>query len=504
MSVTRRSLLHQAAALSAAALTRQSLALPAVPPSTTAARLTLHPNRIVATVPPSFVGLGYEISSVTRPGVFEPRGQYVNLVRTLGPRGVIRIGGNTADFASFSPNGTSVSSPKGTVVTQADLHRLRQFLDATGWQLIWSVNLGSGASQPQIDRAVEEAVAISTTMGEHLLALEIGNEPDLFFVEHRPKPYTYQQFRSEFAPFRDAILQRLPDLPLAGPDAAVANDWVRRFATDEPRNLKLLTQHYYREGQNPTSTMDKLLRADPRLPAALAELRSVSTATGLPYRICEVNSFSGGGRPGVSDTFASALWVLDYMLLLAQNGCSGVNMETGVNQLDFVSSYSPIVDHPDATAEERPEYYGMLAFAEATGTAAVAGEDPTAAKTTANSFGMSSAQLIAADFTAGAVNATAYAIKRSPARITVVLINKDPLADLTVRVQSSAAAPTRAGVTRLSAPSLDATSGVKLGGRTLDTQGNWRPEAAQPLQLNAGITEVSLPAATAALIHLDV
>ena len=53
---------------------------------------------------------------------------------------------------------------------------------------------------------------------------------------------------------------------------------------------------------------------------------------------------TGGGRPGVSDTMAGALWVLDYMFTLAQYGCAGVNTETGVNQLDFISSYSPIGD----------------------------------------------------------------------------------------------------------------------------------------------------------------
>jgi len=31
----------------------------------------------------------------------------------------------------------------------------------------------------------------------------------------------------------------------------------------------------------------------------------------LEYRINEVNSFSGGGKEGISDTFGSALWCLD-------------------------------------------------------------------------------------------------------------------------------------------------------------------------------------------------
>ena len=506
MPLTRRTLLQQTATLAGAtlslgAIARHALAL-AQPTAAAPARLTLHPGQVLATIPSNFVGLGYEISSVTRPGVFGPTGPYVDLVRALAPHGVIRIGGNTADFATFSPDGASVSSPKGTVVTQPDLLRLRAFLDATGWQLLWSVNLGAGITQANIDAAVDEAVAISRTFGPRLLALEIGNEPDLFFIEHRPKPYPYEQFHSEYDLFRDALLRRLPDLPLAGPDAAVANAWVRRFALDEgqaelqtriaaePRNLRLLTQHYYREGQNPTSTLDKLLRPDPRLPAALAELRSVSRSSGLPYRICEVNSFSGGGRPGVSNTFASALWVLDYMFLLAQNGCSGVNLETGVNQLGFVSSYSPIFENPDGTLTARPEYDGIAAFAQATG---IAGPGAQALAGTAP------VDLIASDLDAGAANVTAYALQHAPGRFTAILINKDPATDLAVHIRAGDRPFASAARWDLTAPALDATAGVTLAAQT---SSGAEPRASGLAHEGQTGATLHLPRSSAALVHL--
>src|SRR6202008_375762 len=130
----------------------------------------------------------------------------------------------------------------------------------------------------------------------------------------------------------------------------------------EGKDAVLLTHHYYREGQSRGSTIPKLLGVDPKLQTQLNTLRAASQSCGVPYRICEVNSFSGGGRPGVSDTMASALWVLDYMYTLATNGCSGVNIETGVNHLGFVSSYSPIGDDERGNYSAKPEYYGMLAF----------------------------------------------------------------------------------------------------------------------------------------------
>ena len=60
--------------------------------------------------------------------------------------------------------------------------------------------------------------------------------------------------------------------------------------------------------------------------------------------MCETNSFYGGGKDGVSNSFAAALWTLDYLLVLASYGCAGVNMETGVNHLGKISYYSPISD----------------------------------------------------------------------------------------------------------------------------------------------------------------
>ena len=77
------------------------------------------------------MGLGYEISSVAIPGLLSAKNTpYVGLVKALGPRGVIRIGGNTSDFSTYAANGSPVSSPKGTVVTEANLTELRGFIDA--------------------------------------------------------------------------------------------------------------------------------------------------------------------------------------------------------------------------------------------------------------------------------------------------------------------------------------------------------------------------------------
>ena len=304
--------------------------------------LTVHPDQQLNTIAPDFLGLGFEISSVARPGLLSStNAAYVQLIRTLGTRGVIRIGGNTSDDAHYSPARPAVSSSHATVVNDSVLRDLGGFLRATGWKLIWGLNLGSGSET----EAIAEAKAVLSSAGDGLLAFEIGNEPDLFGrAKHRTPEYSYEEWLAEYRRYKSVLRAAFPRIPLSGPDVAGKTDWVTRFGSDEGKDAVLLTHHYYREGQNPTSTIEKLLNVDPKLQPQLDKLRAASRDCGLPYRICEVNSFSGGGRPGVSDTMAAALWVLDYMFTLAANGCSGVNMETGVNHRDFISSYSPIGD----------------------------------------------------------------------------------------------------------------------------------------------------------------
>ncbi|HEX4782872.1 MAG TPA: hypothetical protein VH350_00940, partial [Candidatus Sulfotelmatobacter sp.] len=363
----RRTFLTQAVGFTAAAMVPSKFAGALQAPSSEAGvRVTIDPARTLAVIPPDFTGLGYEISSVAHPGLLSGQNAvYVQLVRTLGAQGVIRVGGNTADYASYSANGEPLSSPEGkagSVVNDAVLRDLGTFLDTTGWKLIWALNLGNGT----LENAIAEAKAVRAGSRGKLLAFEIGNEPDLFprRAGHRRAGYGYEDYLREYRVWRDALRKAIPDMAFAAPDAAVATEWVTRFAADEGKDVKLLTHHYYREGQNPTSSIDKLLRPDPKLSPMLEKLKAASESCGAPYRICETNSFSGGGKPGVSDTLAAALWVLDFMFILASSGCAGVNMETGVNQRGFISSYSPIGDDEQGHYWAAPEYYGMLAFAQ--------------------------------------------------------------------------------------------------------------------------------------------
>ncbi|HEX4810919.1 MAG TPA: glycosyl hydrolase family 79 C-terminal domain-containing protein [Bryobacteraceae bacterium] len=441
-------------------------------------RVNVDTGRTLGMIPADFIGLGYEISSVARPGPLSGRNRtYVKLVQALGADGVIRVGGNTSDYSSFAPDGQAVSAPKATVVNDANLRELGAFLDATSWKLIWGLNLGSSTEQ----QVVEEARAVVAAVKDKLLAFEIGNEPDLFGrgSAHRAKGYDYDDYMKEYRHYKTAIRAKVRNAPFAGPDVASATDWVTRFATDERNDLKLLTHHYYRECANPASTLDKLLHPDPKLAPELEKLRAASAASHVPYRICETNSFCGGGRPGVSDTFGAALWVLDFMFVLACAGAAGVNIETGVNQLGFISSYSPIVDDEHGTFSAKPEYYGMLAFAQA-----------------------KQGHAVIVDYDSAGVNLTAYAVLNDRNRLSVIIVNKDASSNADVRIATNKRF-LQATALRLTAPSLNSKDGVMLGGSGVLAQGEWKPRPVEHLPVQSGECEIGVPAASAAIVKWE-
>lgn len=439
-------------------------------------QIKIDPDRMLGPIPADFTGLGYEISSVAIPGLLSAANrEYVQLVRTLGTHGIIRIGGNTSDYSSFAPAGKAVSAPKATVINEGNLKELGTFLDATGWQLIWGINLGSGTEQ----QAWEEAQAVAAVAKNNLLAFEIGNEPDLFGHEgHKSKGYSYENYLEEYRRYKSAIRAKLPHAPFAGPDAAVATDWVTRFAADEGNDLKLLTHHYYRECASATSTLDKLLHPDPKLAPELGKLKAASASSHVPYRICETNSFCGGGKPGVSDTFGAALWMLDFMFTLAWAGAAGVNMETGVNQLGFISWYSPIGDDEHGHYTATPEYYGMIAFAEA-----------------------SQGQRVGATYDAEGINLTAYAVLNPQKQLSLTVINKEPSrdADIVVTIKNRV---TSASALRLRGPSLESKEGVTFGGSSVTADGQWKPAHIEPLRIQGSSCRLHVPAASAAIVSL--
>jgi hypothetical protein len=439
-------------------------------------RVRIEPQSRLGRIPADFMGLGYEVSSVSEPGLLTGSNRaYVQFVRTLSPAGVMRIGGNTSDYASWSPDGPAVSSPKATVVDRRGVADLGTFLRATGWRLIWGFNLGRGT----VEQAVDEAVAVASSVGDRLLAFEIGNEPDLFPGVHRPANYSYADYYAEYRRFKKAIRDKLPNAPFAGPDVIIRADWLEQFAATEAADLQLLTHHFYAEGppENPTSTIENLLKPNEILPGLLGRLEAASRSSGVPYRICETNSCFGGGKPGVSDTMAAALWGLDFLFMLAQFNAAGVNMETGVNHLGFLSWYTPIGLDSAQAYRATPLYYGMLAFALA-----------------------SQGERVKLTLDTAGLNITAYSVRSDRGDIWLTLVNKE--ADRDAPVRAACPGIVSASALRLNAPSLSSKDGVLLGGSPVSSAGQWTSGATEPVRVTSGELEIDVPAASAAIVRL--
>jgi hypothetical protein len=332
-------------------------------------------------IPHDFAGLSYESAQLANPNFFSPQNkELVGLFRELAPRGNLRIGGGSSEYTTYSddaPGGappfevfgpdTSKTVKHGTVTSALALRNLRGFLDATNWSCIYGVNLGQGSA----DNAAREAAAAYSSLRPRLIALQIGNESDSFRKRYRPETYTPADFLTEWTRFHEAIVKTTPQARFAGPDISNKLEYLTAFAAEAPRHsdVVLLTSHYYAMGPagNPAATLDNLLDPDPKLTTLkkrdLHVIQEACEKARLPYRMSEGNSCWDGGKPGVSDTYAAALWCADYMLQGAQRGWAGINLHGGGN-----GSYTAIAGAPSTGFTRRPEYFGMSFAQHFTGT----------------------------------------------------------------------------------------------------------------------------------------
>jgi hypothetical protein len=346
------------------------------------ATLTIDGAKRQAQLPANYMGLSYESAQLANPEFFAASNKgLVTLFCELGVQGVLRLGGGTSEFTAFTKDAGTGAAPFDTVgpdtsknvksdtpITLSSLRNLRRFLDATGWRCLYGLNLGRGA----VSRAAEEAAYVFEILGPQLIAFQLGNEPDAWRNRYRPASWTYEDYRKEWVTAREAVVARVPQAKFAGPDVSNKVAYVRGFADDakkfEPK-VVMLTSHYYAMGPAGAKdvTLERLLAPDPKLERDLKIIMEVSRAARLPYRMDEGNSCWNGGQDGISNTLASALWVVDVMLEFAQGGCAGMNLHGGGNGL-----YTPIAGNIADGFERRPEFYGMLLVKEFVGASLIA------------------------------------------------------------------------------------------------------------------------------------
>ncbi len=461
------------------AIARTRSALPADP-----ATVTISAGQPTATVPRSFLGLSMEYWSVPSfqhpPGVFD---RVLSLIRVPGDGPVIlRIGGDSADRTFWDP---SAARPARSLfgVTPAWFRALRSVIRRTGARVIIDLNLVTGSASLAAELAREAEVALPPGS---IAGFEVGNEPDIY--DHRywaraisaagadadalPATLSASTYIYEFHAYQSALSQIAPDVPLIGPVVANPNrnlSWISTFLAGPHEGLGIVSVHRYpysacaRKSSRSYPTIARVLSEN----ASTGVARSVEPAVrlahraGLPLRLTELNSVTCGGIPGVSNTFATALWAPDALFELLRAHVDGVNIHVRQNAINAAFLLG------SRGLQARPLLYGMALFARSLGPGA---------------------QLIAAHVQARpSLHFKAWAVRLRGAVLHVVLIDKGPHP---VRVDLRVPGVGPAQVERLLAPSVRSRWNVTLDGQRIASNGRW---VGQPATRGGGALSPRLP-----------
>ena len=400
--------------------------------------------------------------------------------KTLGIKN-LRVGGSTAD------------RPPLPVPTEADIDNLFAFARAADVKVIYTLRLNQGSR----DAAVTLANYITRHYADHLACFAIGNEPNVFSTN-------YEVYLAEWQRYAAAITapSNCPDAKFCGPSVSPGHEkWSARFA-GEPGHRNLLafiSQHDY-PGGDARSVKDPALARDKILSPAMeahyekfaANFVPAVLSNGIAYRFEEANSFYDGGAQDASDTYASALWALDYQWWWLMHGMNGINFHTGdkvaardMNKPCRYASFWTVTNgynvHPISYAEKMFSLGG---------------------------HGRLLPVKISSETTN--LNLTAYAALGDDKTVYVTLVNRShgtTATNIEVTLGQRAAEYMTAEAIQLAIPDGDvsAKTGMTLGGAAITDDAKWAG-VWQPLTVPSKVSwtlfTVDLPAASAAVVKL--
>ncbi|WP_249010964.1 glycosyl hydrolase family 79 C-terminal domain-containing protein [Conexibacter sp. DBS9H8] len=283
-----------------------------------------------------------------------------------------------------------------------------------------------------------------------------------------------------------ALAAAFPDLALAGPALGVPGPdliWQTDALAAAGGHLSVVTGHRYPLSACVTSrrspsfpTVARLLspRASIGMAAALRPAIRDAHRLGLPYVLTEFNSVTCGGRRGVSNAFATALWAPAALFSLVRGGVAAANLHV---RLAAVNAPFTFVG-PRLVA--RPLLYGLALFARTLGP---------------------DARLWHVRVT-GAVRhrLRVWAVASRPG-LGLLLINpgrRPETLDLRLPAHGHGV------LERLLAPGPAATGGVSLAGQRISASGRWiGPFTPRSLTISpAGRAALWLPGHSAALLRV--
>jgi hypothetical protein len=416
-----------------------------------------------------FVGLTFEATTLGRPYLDPAQSNLPFYLAELG-HGNLRFGGQTSDLNAFWQSDPSVPLPAwaDSAVTPSELATVGSLARATGW----STDLGVNLLHFDPAAAANEVQAAQSALGSSLHAVELGNEPDLYFYEAglvAGTPTTFPAYVVNWNAYQAAIKAVDPGVSISGPDFYLTY-WLSSFNKKNEQGLSDFTQHFYPQADCGGTTVS---------PAQLVSQTSITSEDSLiavaksaakkghhPLVLDEFNSISCGSTSPAAWEFASSLWAVHALLQAASDGVASVNIQMNPSNCQ---SYTPLcVPDPaePGTVQARPIFSGMQLVSSL--------EGGTLLKTS-----NSSAQKLPD-------GVSDYAVRLSTGNVAVVVINSSStdVAQLSLQLDASARV---VSIQQLQAPSLDATDGV-----TLATSA---PTSGAP-------TELSVPANSATVFTL--
>lgn len=463
-------------------------------------QLTVSPGAHTTAVPRSFLGVSTEYWGLP---VFE---QHLRLFeRTLslfrvpgsGPL-ILRVGGDSADRTFWDPNGYREPT-WAYAVTPAWLRRTSALVHRLGLRLILDMNLVTGTAQDAARLAAAEEAGLPRGS---IIAFEIGNEPDIydrpFWIamfdrwgidgDHLlPRAVSAISYTQDFLTYAGALERIAPGATLLGPAVAHpdrATDWISTLISGAAGELGMVSAHLYpfsacvARSSRSYPTISRLLSnsATVALARRIGPALRIARRAGLELRLTELNSVTCGGKPGVSNTFATALWAPDALFSLVHAGVAGVNIHVRASAINAPFRLT------DRGLQARPLLYGLILFSRTLG--------PDARLVDLHLHANSSLHL------------NAWAVQVGGDVLHVLLLDKG---EKPVRVDLRVPATGPATVERLIAPSTRSESHVTLDGQRLSPRATWEGRAAgQTIEPGRHGYEVTIARASAALlaVHL--
>ncbi len=439
-------------------------------------------------IAPSFVGLSIEYDELAAFEQLPGFANFVSLLRVGGEPLLLRVGGESANVSYWHDRAAPAQAYKLTSQWLRDLGALTRVAS-----LQVMLDLDTSARNPGM-AARFAAAAIRDLPKGSVEALEIGNEPDLVHLggvlagvvspaeAGGLRNYGVRSYLNQFRAYQAALGAAAIAVPLAGPATATPElRYVEPLLTAERSNLGVVTVHRYPFAScaAPSSplypTVAGYLRPGTQegLAASVAPIVRSASGYGLPVRLSEFGLAVCGGLPGVTNSFATALWAPNTLFDLARVGVSGVNFH-----MRPMWSNSALAPQMTPAAPAQPLFYGMVLFAQTLGRNA-------------------HLLALASDHDHG-LNVWAV---RVAGGYHVLLDNESavPRADRL----SFPRQVTEGRLEYLTAPSPFATSTVELAGRSLDANGRWHgQEQAPPADCTASICQVQVPAYSAVLVKV--